>query len=434
MKLVVVGTGYVGLVCAATFAKTGCEVVGVDIDAAKVERLRRGESPIHEPGLEELMKEGLADGGLTFSTDLKEALKDAHIVLSAVPTPTGPDGARADLTAVFAVADAVGEQATGDLVFINKSTVPVGTGRLCQTRIDAALLVRGAKIQVEVVSNPEFLQEGTAVQNSLQPHRIVIGIDDGPAKMMAAERMAALYRPFLGEGVPVALMDRQSAEVVKYASNAFLATKISFINMMSELCEAVGADVRAVSAAMGQDPRIGKAFLNAGIGYGGSCFPKDVRALLVTGQDHGLDLPLIAATQRVNAHQRERFFQKILTTLPPASEVAVWGLSFKPETDDVRESPSLELIAALIAAGHRVRAYDPAAKPTLKDATLAESALTAVTGAHALVLMTEWAEFRGADLPAVRKAMGGNLLFDGRNVYGPEAATAAGFTYTGLGI
>ncbi len=434
MKLVVVGTGYVGLVCAATFAKTGCDVVGVDIDAAKVERLRRGESPIHEPGLEELMKEGLANDCLSFSTDLKEAIKDAHIVLSAVPTPTSADGAKADLSAVLAVIDAVGEHVQDDLVFINKSTVPVGTGRVCQARLDKALAARGAKARVVVVSNPEFLQEGSAVQNSLQPHRIVIGIDDGPAKMMAAERMAALYRPFIGEGVPVALMDLPSAEVVKYASNSFLATKISFINMMSELCEKVGADVRAVAAAMGQDPRIGKAFLNAGVGYGGSCFPKDVRALLATGEEYGLDLSLIAATQQINTHQRQRFFQIILSTLPAASEVAVWGLAFKPETDDVRESPSLELIAALNAAGHHVRAYDPAAKPQLQNVTIAKDAIEAVTGAGALVLMTEWAEFRGADLPAVRKAMAGNLLFDGRNIYGHEAAEGAGFVYRGLGI
>lgn len=434
MKLVVVGTGYVGLVSAATFAKTGCDVVGVDIDAAKVARLSRGECPIHEPGLGELLQEGLADGNLSFTTDLAAAIVDAQIVLSAVSTPTGPDGERADLSAVFAVVDAVAEHATGDLVFINKSTVPVGTGRICEERIEKAIAARGATARVVVVSNPEFLQEGSAVQNSLEPHRIVIGINDGPAKMMAAERMAALYRPFIGEGIPVALMDRESAEVVKYASNAFLATKISFINMMSALCEKVGADVRQVAAAMGQDPRIGPAFLRAGVGYGGSCFPKDVRALVATGRELGLDMAIAAAAQQVNDAQRERFFQAVLAGLSPAATVAVWGLAFKPETDDVRESPALELAAKLVAAGHRVRAFDPAAKPALPGAELCANALEAATGADALVLMTEWAEFRGADLAAVRKLMRGDRLFDGRNAYEPETAKQAGFAYRGVGV
>ncbi|MBP9750323.1 MAG: UDP-glucose/GDP-mannose dehydrogenase family protein [Candidatus Peribacteraceae bacterium] len=433
MKLVVVGTGYVGLVCAAVFAETGCEVVGVDTDAAKVARLSGGDCPIHEPDLPELLTAGLADGSLSFTTDLADALRDAHVVMSAVPTPTGADGA-ADLTAVRAVAKRVAELAEADLVFVNKSTVPMGSAAECQTIVDEALAARGKPCRVVVTSNPEFLQEGSAVRNARQPDRIVIGIDEGEDKMLAAERLAALYRPFIGEGIPVALMDRESAEVVKYASNAFLATKISFINMMSTLCEKVGADVRQVAAAMGQDPRIGPAFLRAGVGYGGSCFPKDVRALVATGRELGLDMAIAAAAQQVNDAQRERFFQAVLAGLSPAATVAVWGLAFKPETDDVRESPALELAAKLVAAGHRVRAFDPAAKPALPGAELCANALEAATGADALVLMTEWAEFRGADLAAVRKLMRGDRLFDGRNAYEPETAKQAGFAYRGVGV
>lgn len=434
MKLVVVGTGYVGLVCAAVFAETGCEVVGVDTDAAKVARLSGGDCPIHEPDLPELLTAGLADGSLSFTTDLADALRDAHVVMSAVPTPTGADGA-ADLTAVRAVAKRVAELAEADLVFVNKSTVPMGSAAECQTIVDEALAARGKPCRVVVTSNPEFLQEGSAVRNARQPDRIVIGIDEGEDKMLAAERLAALYRPFIGEGVPVALMDCASAELVKYASNAFLATKISFINMVSELCEATGADVRQVAAAMGQDPRIGPAFLRAGVGYGGSCFPKDVRALLAAGVARGIDLPLVAAAQRVNDHQRERFFTAVLGALAPQSTVAVWGLAFKPNTDDIREAAGPELVARLVAAGHTVRAYDPAAKPALPaGAVMAEGPLEAATGAHLLVLLTEWSAFRAADLAAVRQAMAGDRLFDGRNAFTREQAESAGFVYRGIGV
>lgn len=435
MKLVVVGTGYVGLVCAAVFAETGCEVVGVDNDAGKVERLSRGECPIHEAELPELLKAGMAAGDLTFTTDLGSALKGAHVVILAVSTPTAADGSSADLTAVYDVTARVAELATEDVVIVTKSTVPVGTSAECQALVSKTLAGRGNPCRIVAASNPEFLQEGSAVRNAREPDRIVIGINEGPDKMLAAERLAALYRPFIGEGVPVALMDCASAELVKYASNAFLATKISFINMVSELCEATGADVRAVAAAMGQDPRIGPAFLRAGVGYGGSCFPKDVRALLATGIKHHIDLPLVAAAQRVNNHQRERFFTAVLAALPPQATVAVWGLSFKPGTDDVREAAGPELVARLAAAGHTVRAYDPAAKPALPaGAALAQNALEAATGAQALVLLTEWPEFRGADLAAVRKIMTGNLLFDGRNAFTREAAETAGFAYRGVGV
>ncbi len=435
MKVVVVGTGYVGLVCAAVFAETGCDVVGVDTDAPKVERLTKGDCPIHEPGLPDLLRASLADGSLTFTTDLAAALRGAQVVLSAVPTPTGPDGASADLSAVYDVATRVAELAESDLVLVNKSTVPVGTAASCQAIVTKTLGGRDMPCRVVVASNPEFLQEGSAVENARHPHRVVIGIDEGPDKMIAAERLAALYRPFIGEGVAVALMDCASAELVKYASNAFLATKISFINMISELCEATGANVRAVAAAMGQDPRIGQAFLRAGVGYGGSCFPKDVRALIATGKTHGIELPLVAAAQRVNDHQRERFFATVLAALKPMSTVAVWGLAFKPETDDVREAAGPEFIARLMAAGHHVRAYDPAAKPSLTaGATITTNALEAATGAHALVLITEWKEFGSIDLAAVHRVMAGHMLFDGRNLFERAQAEAAGFVYRGIGV
>lgn len=435
MKIAVVGTGYVGLVTSACFAELGHEVTGVDIDAAKVELLKKGVSPIYEPGLEELLKRGLASKRLAFTTDLVATLPTVDIVFSAVATPPDKDW-KADLHAVYAVVDAVAEHATKNLVFVNKSTVPVGTGKQCEERMAATLKKRGVAFDIPVVSNPEFLREGMAVHDTLMPERIVVGINGTP---WAKDIIEEIYRPITRVGKPIVFMGRESAEIVKYAANAFLATKISFINMMTEFCEKTGANVRDVAEGLGHDSRIGPRFLQAGIGYGGSCFPKDVKALMATAKEHGLHMPLIEATDSINAHQRARFIEHVLATLPKNSRVAVWGLAFKPKTDDMREAPSIDVISALTKAGHAVVAFDPVAaeraKPLLpKDVTYADSPLGAATGVDALVLLTEWDEFRGIDLGAVAEAMKGKHLFDGRNVYDAEAVAHAGLDYYCMGV
>jgi UDPglucose 6-dehydrogenase len=435
MHIAIVGTGYVGLVSAACFAELGHRVIGVDIDAAKVAKLSSGKSTIYEPGLEELIQKGLKSGLLSFTTDLQAALPQVQIVFSAVATPPG-EGHKADLRAVFTVAETVARHADRDLVFVNKSTVPVGTGKQCEDRIRAVLTERKSSARISVVSNPEFLREGMAVQDTLMPDRIVVGIngDDHARKLMDE-----LYRPITRVSKPVVFMSRESAEIVKYASNAFLATKISFINMLTELAEKTGADIRDVAVGMGLDNRIGPRFLHAGIGYGGSCFPKDVKALLATGKEHGLDFAIVEATDRINARQRMRFFDQILRALPPKATVGIWGLSFKPKTDDMREAPSLDLLPMLIEAGHTVRAYDPEAMEVARklispEVELVDQPMRAAQGADALVLLTEWDVFRGADLAELKAAMKGRDLFDGRNVYQPELAEEAGLRYHGIGV
>ncbi len=435
MKIGVVGTGYVGLVSAACFAELGHTVIGVDIDAAKVEMLKKGKSPIFEPGLEELIKKGIETKLLSFTTDLPSVLPHVQIVFSAVATPQG-ENHQADLRAVFSVCDAVAAHIDHDIVFVNKSTVPVGTGRKCQERISEALKKRGVSHTISVISNPEFLREGMAVGDTLMPDRIVVGVsgDQNTRKVMED-----LYRPITRVGKPLVFMSLESAEIVKYASNAFLATKISFINMLTELCEVTGADIRDIATGMGLDDRIGSRFLHAGIGYGGSCFPKDVKALMATAKEYNLDFSIVEATDRINTRQRQRFFKKILESLPAKSTVAVWGLSFKPKTDDMRESPSLDLIPMLISAGHSVRAFDPEAieraKALLsKDVVFASSAMDAAKGADATILLTEWDVFRGADLDELKKTMRGEQLWDGRNVYQPGQVRATGLRYFGIGL
>ena len=435
MKIAVVGTGYVGLVSAACFAELGHTVVGVDIDAAKVAMLKTGKSPIYEPGLEELLQRGLRHGHLSFTTDLVSVLPDIQILFSAVATPPG-EGAKADLGAVFAVAETVGAHIDHDLVFVNKSTVPVGTGKQCEERIAALVQKRGVRCRVPVVSNPEFLREGMAVTDTTMPERIVIGLN---GDTWAREKMEELYRPITRVGKPLLFMHRESAEIVKYASNAFLATKISFINMLTELCEKTGGNIRDVAAGMGLDSRIGPRFLHAGIGYGGSCFPKDVKALLATAKDYGLEFPIVEAADRINRRQRARFIEQILTALPAKARVAVWGLSFKPKTDDMREAPSIDCIEALVAKGHTVHAYDPFAMDKAKAVLPAgvrytDSPLAAALDADATVLLTEWDIFRGVDLGALKKTMKGSHLFDGRNVYAPKEVADAGLTYHGIGM
>ncbi len=443
MTIAVVGTGYVGLVTAACFAELGHDVVGVDIDAAKVEMLRQGISPIYEPGLEELIKEGLKNGRLRFTTDLTEALPDVRIVFSAVATP--PDeGYKADLRAVFKVAETVAEHATKDVIFVNKSTVPVGTGAKCQEKIDAIVARRGLTIRVPVISNPEFLREGMAVTDTMMPERVVVGINGSTGSPQAGyswavDEIEELYRPITRVGKPLVFMGRESAEIVKYAANSFLATKISFINMLTEMCEKTDANIRDVATGIGLDSRIGPRFLHAGIGYGGSCFPKDVRALLATAKELGISLPIVEATDQINGWQRNRFIETMLTHLKPGSSVAVWGLSFKPKTDDMRDAPSLDIIPALLNAGHTVSVFDPVAteraRPLLPASVrYADNAQEAVKDADALALLTEWDMFRGTDLKEVKALMKGDLLFDGRNVYEPSEVSEAGLKYVGIGI
>ncbi len=435
MKIAVVGTGYVGLVSAACFAELGHTVAGVDIDEKKIAVLKGGKSTIYEPELEELIQRGLGSGLLSFTTDLKSVLPEVEIVFSAVATPPG-EGFKADLRAVFTVAETVARNAEKDLIFVNKSTVPVGTGGKCEERIAAILKERGKTHSIPVVSNPEFLREGLAVPDTLMPDRIIVGINGNDH---ARGMMEELYRPLTRVGRPLLFMSRESAEIVKYASNSFLAAKISFINMLTAFTEKTGANIRDIAAGMGLDNRIGPKFLHAGIGYGGSCFPKDVKALLQTAKEYGVSFEIVEATDRVNTAQRFRFFEQILAALPSKARVALWGLSFKPRTDDMREAPSLDLIPLLLKAGHSVTAYDPAAMENTekifpKEITYASSPMEAVSGADALVVLTEWDLFRGQDLKEVKKAMKGKDLFDGRNIYEPKEAEEAGLKYRGIGI
>ena len=435
MKIAVIGTGYVGLVTAACFAELGHTVIGMDIDEAKIEKLKAGKSPIFEPGLEEILVRGRKTKRLSFTTKIGVALPKVDIVFSAVATPPGKDH-HADLTAVFTVAATVAANADHDIVFVNKSTVPVGTGKECAKRIADILRKRKKRIRIPVVSNPEFLREGMAVPDTLMPERIIIGTNGDP---WARELMEELYQPITRVGRPTIFMNRESAEIVKYASNAFLATKISFINMLAELAEKTGANIREIALGMGLDSRIGSRFLHAGIGYGGSCFPKDVKALLATAREHGMDFGIVEATDRTNTRARERFFQHILVSLQKRSTVGIWGLAFKPKTDDMRESPSLDLVQILLAAGHLIQAHDPAAmdnakKLLPKGVHFCSSPLEAAKGAHAVILLTEWDEFRGIDLKELKKHMRGKDLFDGRNVYELAAVRAAGLRYHGIGI
>jgi UDPglucose 6-dehydrogenase len=440
MRLAIVGTGYVGLVSAACFAELGHEVIGVDIDREKVAMLRQGISPIYEPGLEELIRSNLKSKRLSFTTDLTEVLPRVQVLFSAVATPPG-EGYNADLRAVFNVAETVAQHIDHDLVFVNKSTVPVGTGKKCEERIAAILKKRGMKVGVPVVSNPEFLREGMAVTDTMMPDRIIIGIngDSQSSKLKAQNMLEELYRPITRVGKPLVFMNRESAEIVKYASNAFLATKISFVNMLTPLCEKTGANIRDIARGLGLDNRIGPKFLHAGIGYGGSCFPKDVKALMATAKEYNVPLPIVEATDAVNHQQRKRFIEKILKSLKKKSHVAVLGLAFKPKTDDMREAPSIDVIEALVKAGHSVTAFDPVAmeraKPLLpKNVKYSDSPLEAAKGADAALVLTEWDAFRGIDLKALKKTMKGKDLFDGRNIYEPVEVKGVGLKYNGVGV
>jgi UDPglucose 6-dehydrogenase len=427
-RISVVGTGYVGLVTGACFADLGNEVACIDIDAAKIALLQQGTLPIYEPQLEEVVQRNLRAGRLRFTTDYASGLAGAEFVFIAVNTPSGPEG-EADMDQVRAAATAIGEHLTNSAIIVNKSTMPIGAGDWVAQILEKRV---APGIEFAVVSNPEFLREGSAVADFLNPDRVVLGASD----RAAAERVAELYAPLK---CPIMITDTRTAEMIKYASNAFLATKISFINEISAICERLGADVRQVAQGMGYDRRIGAAFLEAGVGYGGSCFPKDVRALEHMASVHGSHPQLLRTVMDINRDQRRLVIQKLRYVLGSLQErvVGILGLSFKPNTDDLRDAPALEIIHLLRHEGAHLRAYDPAAMPKaralLTDVTFGRDAYEAVAGCHAVVLVTEWNEFKQLDMRRVRAAMAFPLLVDGRNIYDPDAMTRLGFIYCGIG-
>ncbi len=432
MRICVIGTGYVGLVAGTCFADSGNDVVCVDIDEAKVARLCRGEIPIYEPGLEELVRRNVGEGRLRFSTDVAGGVRDSLVIFVAVGTPSGDDGS-ADLRAVLAVAETIGKAANGRKIVVDKSTVPVGTAeRVGET------IRRHTKHPVSVVSNPEFLKEGAAVEDFLKPDRIVIGTDDPEA----AETMKELYAPFVRRNQPILIMDVRSAELTKYAANAMLATRISFMNEIANLCERVGADVNRVREGVGTDSRIGFSFLYPGVGYGGSCFPKDVKALERTSLDHEYRFRILRAVEEANDAQKRVLVSKVKAHFGEdlrGRTFAVWGLAFKPNTDDMREAPSLVVLGELLAAGAQIRASDPEAIPTARRVfgervAFFEKPYDALSGADALLLVTEWNEYRHPDFDRMRGLLWQPVIFDGRNVYSPKVLREHGFTYYGIGV
>ena len=431
MKVSIVGTGYVGLVTGACLADMGNHVLCLDVDVAKVAALNAGQVPIHEPGLEPVVQRNRAAGRLSFSTDVAASVAHGVLQLIAVGTPPGQDGS-ADLQHVLAAAGAIGRHMDGYRVVVDKSTVPVGTADKVKEEIQKELGKRGVKLPFSVVSNPEFLKEGAAVEDFMRPDRIIIGSDDERATVLLRE----LYAPFQRNHDRLMLMGVRSAELAKYAANAMLATRISFMNELANLAETLGADIEEVRRGIGTDPRIGTHFLYPGAGYGGSCFPKDVKALLRIGADAGRPLRVMAAVEQANEAQKHVLGQKIKARFGndlKGKRIALWGLAFKPNTDDMREAASLTLIADLLAAGAEIRAYDPVAKPEIKGVVLARSATDALQGCDALAIVTEWAEFRSPDFPALKKSLRTPAIFDGRNLYDPAMVRALGFEYFPVG-
>jgi UDPglucose 6-dehydrogenase len=432
MRIAVVGTGYVGLVAGTCFADSGHTVACVDVDAEKIAQLRKGKTPIYEPGLDELLHRNLAAERLSFSTDLFAAVKASEVVFIAVGTPQGESG-DADLRIAMAVAHQVAAAVERYTVLVNKSTVPVGTAARMQAEIAAR-----TQVPVDVVSNPEFLKEGAAIDDFMRPDRIVIGASSERARAIMSE----MYAPFVRTESPIYFMDPRSAELTKYAANAMLATRLSFMNEVAALCERVSADVDAVRKAMGSDERIGQKFLFPGCGYGGSCFPKDVKALIATARNHGLDFALLSAVDAVNDRQKRLLAQKAKTHFGPqglrGKKLGVWGLAFKPRTDDLREAPSLALIEELLAEGATVTAHDPVAMDNARRVLgervhFVQNPYQAAEGAEALFLVTEWNEFRQPDFGRIKTAMKEPVLFDGRNIWNARRMRELGFTYYGIG-
>lgn len=435
MNIAIVGTGYVGLVSGACFAEVGADVTCVDIDRDKIDRLRKGIIPIYEPGLDELVGRNVKAGRLHFSTDLAEIIDDVEIVFCAVGTPPDEDGS-ADLSHVIEVARTFGRLINRYSLLVTKSTVPVGTAAIIKDVIAAELSARGVDVEFEVASNPEFLKEGAAIKDFMSPDRVVIGIESERAKRV----MERLYRPFLLNNFRVLFMDIPSSEMTKYAANSMLATRISFMNEIAALCELTGADINMVRKGIGSDVRIGGKFLYPGCGYGGSCFPKDVRALIRTGEEHGCDMSIIRAVEDVNERQKTVVFDKLAAMLGDlrGRRVALWGLAFKPETDDMRCAPSLVIIRRLIDAGAEVVVYDPVAmdecRRRIGDAvSYAGDMYEALVDADALALVTEWKQFRLPSWTLVRRAMRGNVVVDGRNIYEASELADEGFRYCCIG-
>ena len=438
MKVGIIGSGYVGLVAAACFAEMGNDVVCVDVDQSKIDKLKEGIIPIYEPGLSTLVKDNFAKGSLMFSTDINDALSFSEVIFIAVGTPMG-DGGSADLKYVLQVAQSIGENMMHDLVIVDKSTVPVGTADKVKETVQYALNNRNSSLRFNVVSNPEFLKEGVAIKDFMHPDRIVVGADDEKAMQL----MRNLYDPFTLSNDRFIGMDIRSAEMTKYAANAMLATKISFINEIANICESVGADVNQVRTGIGSDKRIGYQFIYPGCGYGGSCFPKDVQALVNIANDHGYNPELISSVERVNKLQKQVLFSKLVSQFGNdlnGKKIAVWGLSFKPDTDDMREAPSIDLINSVVKAGGEVSAYDPKAMNEaefyLKNIKVnyCNDKYSALEGADALILVTEWKEFRSPDFNLMKSKMNGNLFIDGRNQFKSDFIKSKGFKYLQIGV
>ncbi|HOJ27444.1 MAG TPA: UDP-glucose/GDP-mannose dehydrogenase family protein [Spirochaetota bacterium] len=440
MKISVVGTGYVGLVTGTCFAVMGNTVICVDTDSDKIEKLKKGIIPIYEPGLDELVVENHKKGNLLFTTDIKEALEKTNVMFIAVGTPMGEDGS-ADLRHVLDVAQSIGKFMTHDMIVVDKSTVPVGTAEKVKATIQEELKKRGVTFKVMVVSNPEFLKEGAAVEDFMRPDRVIIGTDDEEALNVMKE----LYAPFTHSHERFIAMDIRSAEMTKYAANAMLATKISFMNEIANICEKVGADVNMVRIGIGSDHRIGYSFIYPGVGYGGSCFPKDVQALIKTSRDYGYEPKIITAVEEVNAKQKLSLVDKVVKRFGQdlsGKVFAIWGLAFKPETDDMREAASITIIKELLKRNAKVKAYDPKATEQaqgfylkgLQNIEYCDSKYDALTGADALLLVTEWKEFRSPDFDEVKKRLKNPVIFDGRNQYNMKKLQKDGFEIYQIGV
>jgi UDPglucose 6-dehydrogenase len=437
MKITIVGTGYVGLVTGACFSEVGIDVTCVDIDEKKIENLKKGIIPIYEPGLEVMVERNVSKGRLKFSTKLSESLDGVSVVFGAVGTPPDEDGS-ADLQYVLQVASDVGKHMNDYLLMVTKSTVPVGTAEKVRAAMNNALAERNSDLEFDVASNPEFLKEGDAVNDFLKPDRIVVGVDSDKAHKV----IERLYKPFTMSGHPVIFMDIVSAEMTKYTANSMLATKISFMNDIANLCEIVGADVNAVRRGIGSDKRIGQYFIYPGTGYGGSCFPKDVKALIKTSDNLGYDMAVLKAVESVNERQKSVLFAKAMKyfdTDLKGKTFAMWGLSFKPKTDDMREAPSLVVINKLLEAGAKVKAYDPVAMEETKrilgdKIEYVDDMYEALIDADGLFLMTEWPEFKFPTLNVVKKLLNTNVIFDGRNIYDVDDMKEYGFDYFGIGV
>nr|WP_195460945.1 UDP-glucose/GDP-mannose dehydrogenase family protein [Alistipes sp. D31t1_170403_E11] len=436
MNIAIVGTGYVGLVSGTCFAEMGIDVTCVDIDRQKIDRLQNGEIPIYEPGLEDMVKRNVDAGRLHFTTDLATCLDKVEVVFSAVGTPPDEDGS-ADLKYVLAVARTFGQHIKKYTILVTKSTVPVGTAQKVKTAIQEELAKRGEKIDFDVASNPEFLKEGAAVKDFMTPDRVVVGTES----MRARKIMTRLYKPFMLSGERMIFTDIPSAEMIKYAANSMLATRISFMNDIANLCEKVGADVNMVRKGIGSDTRIGRKFLYAGCGYGGSCFPKDVKALIRTAEQNGYEMKVLKAVEEVNEKQKSILFEKLQKHYDgnlKGKTIALWGLAFKPETDDMREAPALVLIDKLVTAGCAVKVYDPISMPECKrrigdKVVYCRDMYDAAVDADVLLLVTEWKEFRMPSFAVLKKTMADKIIIDGRNIYDKEEVAEHGFTYYKIG-